>query len=175
MDTTNPTFKIVRIFHYTAVLDEILFASNVNPDACILPRALVLEALDTIQSILFPADMECQKLLELLVEKAGFDNDLFRYKFACYDSNESTQLRDYPCFGTRLAMLHEELHDPSPRNGLELWLEKKSSSKNSPRNMLMATMIGVFIAVTLGILGLAVAIFQAWVGYQQWKHPVMNA
>jgi len=38
--------------------------------------------------------------------------------------------------------------------------------------MLMATMIGVFIAVLVGILGLGVSTFQAWVAYQQWKHPV---
>jgi len=37
---------------------------------------------------------------------------------------------------------------------------------------MMATLIGVMMAVTLGLLGLAVAIFQAWVAYQQWKHPV---
>jgi hypothetical protein len=34
--------------------------------------------------------------------------------------------------------------------------------------MLLATMTGVFIAVVLGFLGLVVAIFQAWVTYQQW-------
>jgi hypothetical protein len=41
--------------------------------------------------------------------------------------------------------------------------------------MLKATMYGVFIAVTLGFLGLGVAVFQAWVGYQQWKHPVKDS
>jgi hypothetical protein len=35
----------------------------------------------------------------------------------------------------------------------------------------MTTMIGVFIAVLIGLLSLAVSCFQAWVGYQQWKHP----
>lgn len=39
----------------------------------------------------------------------------------------------------------------------------------------MATFIGVAFAVVLGILGLAVGMFQAWVGYQQWQHPVGNS
>jgi hypothetical protein len=38
--------------------------------------------------------------------------------------------------------------------------------------MVMATMYGVLIAVTLGFLGLIVAVFQAWVAWQQWQHPI---
>jgi len=37
---------------------------------------------------------------------------------------------------------------------------------------MMATLIGVMIAVVMGFLGLVVAIFQAWVTYQQWKYPI---
>lgn len=37
---------------------------------------------------------------------------------------------------------------------------------------MMATLIGVMIAIVIGFLGLAVATFQAWVAWQQWKHPV---
>lgn len=36
---------------------------------------------------------------------------------------------------------------------------------------MMATLVGVLIAIMLGILGLAVGIFQAWVAYQARKHP----
>ena len=38
--------------------------------------------------------------------------------------------------------------------------------------MLMITMIGIFIAVLIGLLGLEPAAFQAWLTYQQWQHPV---
>lgn len=37
---------------------------------------------------------------------------------------------------------------------------------------MMATLAGVLIAVLLGILSVAVSIVQAWVGWQQWQHPV---
>lgn len=43
---------------------------------------------------------------------------------------------------------------------------------DSKRYVMMATLAGVMIAVVLGLLGLAVSVFQAWVGYQQWKYPV---
>lgn len=54
------------------------------------------------------------------------------------------------------------------------WIERlfEGGGKSAERKMLMATTIGVFIAVTIGLFGLVIAGFQAWVGYQQWKHPV---
>lgn len=36
---------------------------------------------------------------------------------------------------------------------------------------MLATLIGVTLAVILGMAGLAVGGYQAWVGYQQWQHP----
>ena len=63
--------------------------------------------------------------------------------------------------------LYEELDDPTPPGFLERWLERKSGS----RYVMMVTLIGVGIAIVLGILALAVSVFQAWVGWQQWQHP----
>ncbi len=40
---------------------------------------------------------------------------------------------------------------------------------------MMATLGGVVIAIILDALSLAVSIFQAWVGYQPWKHPVNHS
>jgi hypothetical protein len=37
---------------------------------------------------------------------------------------------------------------------------------------MMATLVGVLIAIILGIAGLAVSSYQAWLGYQQWQHPI---
>jgi len=39
---------------------------------------------------------------------------------------------------------------------------------------MMATVIGVIIAILLGLASLGVGGYQAWVGYQQWQHPISN-
>jgi len=64
--------------------------------------------------------------------------------------------------------LYDEIENPKPRSWVEKWVERRSGA----RYVMMATLIGVIIAVILGLLGLAVGGFQAWVGYQQWQHPV---
>lgn len=63
--------------------------------------------------------------------------------------------------------LYDELRDPNPR-GIFHWLQVRSKG----RHVMMATIAGVVFAVVLGLLTLAVGVFQAWVSYQQWKHPV---
>ncbi|KAJ8106301.1 hypothetical protein OPT61_g9625 [Boeremia exigua] len=65
----------------------------------------------------------------------------------------------------------DELQNPTPRTALDGWFEKKSGAQ---RNMLMATMIGAFVTVVIGILGLGVGGIQVWLAYQQWKHPVRD-
>jgi hypothetical protein len=40
------------------------------------------------------------------------------------------------------------------------------------RHVMMATVVGVVIAIFLGLASLAVGGYQAWVSYQQWQHPV---
>ncbi len=70
-------------------------------------------------------------------------------------------------WGHRLMDLYDEVDNPAPRGTLERWMQRKSGA----RFVMMATLVGVTIAIVLGLLGLAVAIFQAWVGYQQWKQP----
>jgi hypothetical protein len=66
--------------------------------------------------------------------------------------------------------LYSEIENPKPRGFLGQCMERKSGA----RHVMMATLAGVMIAVILGLLGLGVSIFQAWVGYQQWKHPVAD-
>ena len=133
-----------------------------------LPRQLVLEFLDSIQKILFPlTDDKSRKLLLSLTTTASFDPDCLRF--------ESTSLRNaderditYHYLGTRLLELYEEVENPTPRSWVEKWLERKSGA----RYVMLATLIGVVIAVVLGMASLAVGGYQAWVGYQQWQHPV---
>lgn len=64
--------------------------------------------------------------------------------------------------------LYDELENPRPRGLIDIWLEQRSKA----RHVMLATLVGVIIAVILGMLGLVVGIFQAWVAYQAWKHPV---
>lgn len=162
---------IIQIFDCTPVLKEILMATLHDSNACILlPRALVLEVLHTIHDVLFPSDTGSQALLSSLVHKNGFDADLLQYELARFQREDDPPV-DYPYFGTRLADIYDELQSPTPRHGWENWFQKYSAQ----RYMLMATMIGVFIAIVIGILGLGISGFQAYVSYQQWKHPVNDA
>jgi hypothetical protein len=161
---------ILKIFHGTAMLKETLLVSESQPTACLLPRQLILEVFDTIYNVLFPSDHESQVLLSSLVAKHGFDSDLLKFESWDHYGHTDTIL-SYPYFGNRLAELYDELQNPKPRTRLESWFERKSGA----RYMLMATMIGVFIAVLIGILGLGISGFQAYVSYQQWKHPVQDA
>jgi hypothetical protein len=39
----------------------------------------------------------------------------------------------------------------------------------------MATIIGVVIAILLGLASLVIKGYQAWVGYQQWQHPISSS
>ena len=64
--------------------------------------------------------------------------------------------------------LYEEILNPRPRNLIEKWAERRSGA----RYVMIATLIGVAIAVLLGVLALILSAFQAWVAYQAWKHPV---
>lgn len=164
--TLNLRTRIVQIYHSTSILKEIISASKVNSEACVIPRALACEVLKTIHHILFAPDHNSQVLLSSLVSRRNFDKDLLSYKSSGVEGDED--FLSYPYFGARLAELYDELQNPTPRTRLESWFERRSGA----RYMLMATMIGVFIAVILGFLSLGVAMFQAWVAYQQWKHPV---
>jgi hypothetical protein len=162
--------RVLKIFHCTAMLRETLLVCESQPTACILPRRLVLEVFDTIHRVLFPSDHESQALLSSLVAKRGFDKDLLMFESWDHYKHNDPGL-SYPYFGNRLVELYDELQNPKPRSRLESWFERKSGA----RYMLMATMIGVFIAVIIGILGLGISGFQAYVSYQQWKHPVKDS
>jgi len=64
--------------------------------------------------------------------------------------------------------LYDEIENPKPRGILDTWLEQRSKA----RHVMLATLIGVIMAVALGIIGLIVGIIQAWISYQAWKHPM---
>jgi hypothetical protein len=133
-----------------------------------LPRDLSLEVLDTIQKILFPvSDAKSRSLLRNLVSKSSFDRDCLDFESASIRENFEIDL-PYRFFGARLTELYDEFEDPRPRSDFEKWLQRRSST----RHVMLATLIGVFVAVLLGIVGLGVSIYQTYIGYQAWQHPI---
>lgn len=103
-------------------------------------------------------------MLRSLISRDKFDPDMARI----VDLSGLDEPVRYQYWGSRLLDLHDEIENPTPRGFFEKWVERKSGA----RYAMMATLIGLFIAILLGALGLVVSIFQAWVGWQQWQHPV---
>jgi hypothetical protein len=135
-----------------------------------LPRQLALEVLDSVQKILFPlSDHKSSALLLSLTSTSFFDPDSLRFESASIRNNEEKDIA-YLYLGTRLADLYEELKNPKPRGLFEKWLERRSGA----RYVMLATLVGVVIAILLGVASIAVGAYQAWVGYQAWQHPVSN-
>jgi hypothetical protein len=151
--------KVVWIFHHGTALRHLLSSFEKDTEACILPREVMLEVLDTIHLVLFPPDLGSQKL----VLKSNWDKGLLSDMSVPYRKEDDLGI-SYAYFGDRLEELYRELQAPTPHG----WLQKRLQ-RRSETYMLMATMYGVIIAVTLGFFSLVVAIFQAWVAWQQLK------
>lgn len=132
-----------------------------------LPRQLALETLDSVQKILFPFELKSRALLRSLASKESFDPDCLRFGSAFYRGEHENDIQ-YQYWGSRLMDLYDEIENPKPRGIFETWLEQRSKA----RHVMLATLVGVIIAIILGIFGLIVGIFQAWVSYLAWKHPV---
>lgn len=151
--------RILQVFQATAVLKQILLASQQNPNACAIPRALAVEVCDTIYNVLFHVnDTASQEILEDLIRQKGFDHDLLWYDQACHQLDTEND-DEYPYFGRRLNLLLKEMEDPSPAT----WFQRlfDSGEKSAERRMLMATMIGVSITAISSVLNLIVASYQA--------------
>jgi hypothetical protein len=120
---------------------------------------------------MFPhSDPKSRAILRSLVSRSNFDPDCLRFEFNSIRNPDEEDIA-YHYFGSRLADLYEELQNPAPYGLIEKWLERKSGA----RYVMLATLTGVFIAVLLGILALAVSVYQAYIGYQAWQHPVGNS
>ncbi|KAH6622161.1 hypothetical protein C7974DRAFT_217214 [Boeremia exigua] len=163
--------RVVYLFDCTVLAEEMLAATRQSPQQGILPRKLLLEILHTMYRVLFPPGRESEAFALYLTKKHGFEKGFLSYRIRWFGRDDDPEV-DYSYFGDRLVELHNELKDPSPRNWFERLFE--GGTRSAERKMLMATTIGVFIAVTIGLFGLVIAGFQAWVGYQQWKHPVKD-
>jgi hypothetical protein len=114
-------------------------------------------------------DPKSRAILLSLTTTSGFDPDALRFESISIRNVDEKDIA-YHYLGARLADLYEELENPKPRGLLEKWLERKSGA----RHLMLATLVGVVIAIILGIAGIAVGAYQAWVTYQAWKNPVSN-
>ncbi|KAH9884002.1 hypothetical protein F4778DRAFT_578610 [Xylariomycetidae sp. FL2044] len=167
---------VVKVFHHTAFLKEYLRASRsgsadaaMAPQRMEIPRQLALEVLHSMQDVLFPSELKSQALLRTLVNNQGFDPDCLRFNASEYELDDERDV-PYRWLGPRLIDLFEELENPSPRGLLERWLERKSRA----RHVMLATIIGVFVAILLGILSLGVAILQTWIAWKSWQDQSSN-
>ncbi|KAK7430683.1 hypothetical protein QQZ08_002727 [Neonectria magnoliae] len=172
LDTKNGT---LAVFHYTSVLKENLAyegegSHQGGPTTRLrssIPAPLALETLATIKDVLFPDDEVSQSMLRTLVSRAKFDPDIARIVDSPPSQPGTNEPMIYQYWGSRLLDLYDELENPTPRGYFQKWLERKSGA----RHAMMATLIGLFVAVMLGALTLVVSVFQAWVAWQQWRHP----
>jgi hypothetical protein len=135
-----------------------------------LPRQYILECLYTLQKILFPLwDGKSVRLLQSLVSHSGFDPDIRNSQDASFIADDEEKI-DFTYLGGRLAELYEELQYPRPRGWLAGWLERRSGA----RYIMLATLAGVLFAILLGMAGLALSGYQAWIAYQAWTRPVLT-
>ncbi|KAB8698118.1 hypothetical protein FH972_026368 [Carpinus fangiana] len=169
--------NVVEVFHHTGFLKEQLRLSKNFPadlttaeflERGALPRQLILETLRTLQKVLFPQeDQKCRSFLHSLCSRYDFDRDCQRFEWTALRNEDEKDL-SYRYWLERLEDLKQELENPRPKGLLEEWLERRSH----PRYVMLATLVGVIIAIVLGAAGLAVSSYQAWIAYNAWKHPV---
>ncbi|KAK2022922.1 hypothetical protein LX32DRAFT_629100 [Colletotrichum zoysiae] len=167
----------LEVFHYTGFIKENLSRTKELPSSAsvgdalrlgALPRAFLLEVLESLQGVLFPlSDKKSRKLLNSYVDSGAFDPDMQHFEFGSI-KNKGEEVVPFFYLARRLGELHQELLDPSPQG----WLERQFERRSSSRYMMMATMIGVLFAVLLGSLSLALSSYQTYIAYQAWQHPV---
>ncbi|KAK6499111.1 hypothetical protein TWF481_011682 [Arthrobotrys musiformis] len=169
--TLDKNDRVVYVFHHCGFLKENLRVSMDQGSelpaeeylkrGCI-PRQLALEALDTIQGILFPlADAQSKDLISSLVSTSYWDTECEQIPSSSYLTSSEADLNiKYHYFGTRLKDLYDEVSDPRPKTYMGKWLDRKKSA----RHVMMATLTGVVIAIVLGMLTLGVSGYQAWLG-----------
>ncbi|KAK1975140.1 hypothetical protein LZ30DRAFT_606312 [Colletotrichum cereale] len=170
----------LEVFHYTGFIKENLRRTKELPSSAsvsdslrlgALPRAFLLEVLESLQGVLFPlSDKKSRRLLKSYVESGAFDPDIQHFEFGSI-KNKGEEVVPFFYLARRLDELHQELLDPGPRG----WLERQVERRSSSRHMMMATMIGVLFAVFLGVLSLAVSSYQTYISYQAWQHPISPA
>ncbi|KAH9897175.1 hypothetical protein F4778DRAFT_246748 [Xylariomycetidae sp. FL2044] len=167
----------LEVFHFASYLKEELRATMGAVDSpqslnnSSIPRQLLLEVLDSLQSILFPLyDAKSKKLLRRLVADGYYkmDPELERFEFGSIRTPAEENI-SYVFLADRLEELYQEMQSPRPRS----WLDKQLQRRSGARYVMLATLAGVALALLLGIVALAVSVLQTWIAYQAWKRPVL--
>ena len=105
---------------------------------------------------MFPLwDSESTSLLKSLVDSASFDADLLSGGDSSFLRDDEEKI-DYLYLGGRLSEIYDEIRNPQPRGLWARWVERRSGA----RYVMQATLLGVAIALLLGIASLAISIFQ---------------
>lgn len=134
-----------------------------------LPRQLALEVLDSFQKVLFPLeDVRSYQILQDFVDRKEFDADCKHFESKTIGRDSDEDYVEFQYLGTRLSILTDEIRNPRPYSPLHRWLQGISGE----RYVMLATLIGVIVAVLLGLLALILSAFQTYVSWQAWKHPV---
>ncbi|KAK0715153.1 hypothetical protein B0H67DRAFT_665098 [Lasiosphaeris hirsuta] len=178
LDPLHPDGPTLYIFHYTAFLkahlnrlqergpkkeDDLLSCLQ---SGC-LPARLIVETLHSILAILFNFDDDkSTSILERLIAKAGFDEDCTNSDG--YKTSDDAKDLEYLYWGERLAVLHDFVLNPPPRNKFERWMQWQKSESNA----FAVALAALLITIVVGILSLGLAAFQAWVAWKAWKDPV---
>ncbi|EPS39910.1 hypothetical protein H072_6227 [Dactylellina haptotyla CBS 200.50] len=172
----NRKTGVVEIFHHTAFLKENLRITKgaSGPMSIaealglgVLPRQLALEVLDSLQKIIFPlSDPSAVSLLQSLVNDKDFDQDCLRFEASAIREPHEINTR-YLYFGARLADIHDEMENPTPRGFISRWAKRKGAGHAN-----VAAIFAVVLALLFGLITLGLGGFQAWVSWQQWKHPI---
>jgi hypothetical protein len=140
-----------------------------------LPPQLLVETLYTIYAILFPIDTDKKslKFAKRLVQAKGpassaFDRNLLTYGGSAHQPSADFE---YLYWNRRLKALKALVEARPPRNKIVSWFERHTSE----RNALTVAIIGLFLSVLFGFLGLLVGIAQVVVSTWAWKYPVQNS
>ncbi|KAK6535556.1 hypothetical protein TWF694_002010 [Orbilia ellipsospora] len=174
----NRATGVVEMFHHTAFLKESLRITKGSGGPMsikeslglgAIPRQLALEVLDSMQKIIFPlSDPSAVALLQNLVSNKGFDRDCLRFESSVIREPHETNTQ-YIYFGARLADICDELENPTPRGFISRWAKREGAGHAN-----IAAIVAVVLALLFGLITLGLGGFQAWVSWQQWKHPINN-
>lgn len=135
-----------------------------------MPRQLALEVLDSIHTIIFPAWSKSHDMLQDLVAKGTFNQDMLQLAARDIRRHKDESEGEYRYLASKLRDLLEEVKNPTPRGRFQQWFERRVAQ----RYFMMATIGGLLVAIILGVLSLGVGIFQAWLAYMAWKFPATS-
>ncbi|EUC40535.1 hypothetical protein COCMIDRAFT_30543 [Bipolaris oryzae ATCC 44560] len=170
--------KTLMVFHQVEWLKAQIYNTKMRAldepvktsfSAGTLPPQLLVETFSTIYDILFPI-ATCKKtdeIAERLVEqeKCPFDPNLLIY--TRLDRSIPKDFK-YLYWSKRLRTLQNLMKAPPPKHKITSWFERHTSE----RNALTVAIIGLFLSVLFGFLGLLVGIAQLVISIMAWKYPV---